>query len=258
MTFHRLVLGLKSIGRFIELWRCLRFSGAPVREIFAFLQVKRLAYPYMLKLRNGIQVELKDWNDLTTAWVVFYGNEYELRKDDRVVVDLGANFGAFSLLAANRLPEVKLYAVEPFPSNFIRLEETVATNSLQGQIDALQAAAVGTSGPVRMDDSAEIPSHSRKVGSTSGVEVKGFTLAEIFEYFGLEIIDFLKVDIEGAEYSLFEETPVEVLRKIKRIGMEYHVNGSRELLFSRLAEAGFEIGRFPKKGSSGVVEFVRK
>lgn len=257
MTIHRFILGIKSLGRLVELWHCLRQSYAPCREILAFLQIKALHYPYRLKLRSGVQIDLKDWEDLTTAWVVFYGDEYTLKHGDQVIVDLGANIGAFSLLAASKLPEAQIVALEPFPSNFKRFQDAIVLNHLESSIQPIQAAAVGESGVVRMDDADDIPSHSRKVGASNGIEVEGLTLEAIMQRQALDEIDFLKVDIEGAEYALFEKTPNKILEKVKRIGLEYHSNGCKDALFTRLADAGFQVGRYPKKGSSGVVEFIR-
>lgn len=74
---------------------------------------------------------------------------------------------------------------------------------------------------------------------------------------GLDEIDLLKVDIEGAEYELVRDTPISALRKMRRIGLEYHRNGNPGDIFEKLKSAGFRIGRYPKKGASGVVEFIR-
>lgn len=98
MTLHRLLLGLKSFGRVVELGRCMRLSRAPLRVVLAYLQLSKLEYPYELRLKGGIKLVLKDWQDLTTAWVVFYGNEYALKPEDRVVLDCGANIGALRCL----------------------------------------------------------------------------------------------------------------------------------------------------------------
>lgn len=86
-----------------------------------------------------------------------------------------------------------------------------------------------------------------KIGSTIGVEVQGFTIEEIMKHFALHTIDFLKVDIEGAEYDLFEKTPLEILKKVNRIGMEYHSNESKEVLFDRIIECGISGWALSKK-----------
>ena len=198
-----------------------------------------------------------DWQDLTTAWVVFYGNEYALRADDQTILDCGANIGAFSLLCAARLAKARIIAIEPFPSTHERLLRGIAANGYKDRIQTLNGAVVGEAGSVFMDDTVEVPSHSRKIGGEAGISVEGYTLERILEESRLVEVDLLKVDIEGAEYPLFETTPEAILRRFKRIRLEYHGNGDTERLFSRIRRAGFTIGRFPKKGSSGVVEFIR-
>lgn len=242
----------------VELGRCFQQSRAPLSEVLAYLQLSKLEYPYELRLKNGGKLALNDWQDLTTAWVVFYGNEYALKPEDRVVLDCGANIGAFSLHCAAYLPELQVVAVEPFPSTFKRLEETIRTNQFEGRIKAINAAVVGQSGPVYMDDAEEIASHSRKVGGDRGIEVEGLSLRDILEAQGIDEADLLKVDIEGAEYALIEQTPPKILRRFKRIGMEYHGNGDTDRLFKKLIDTGFIEGRHPKKGKAGVVEFVRQ
>ncbi|MFL2833261.1 MAG: FkbM family methyltransferase [Coraliomargaritaceae bacterium] len=224
----------------------------------AYLQLIKLKYPYVLKMRNGVMLELSDWQDLTTAWVVFYGNEYALRAEDSVVVDCGANIGAFSLLCAACLPNAKIIAIEAFPSTYARLVGGIAENGAEAQVDAINGAIVGIAGSVFMDDAPDVASHSRKIGGTTGVAVEGYTLNRILDERNLNEVDLLKVDIEGAEYSLFKETPKSVLRRFKRIGLEYHGNGDTKELFNCIESAGFFVGRYPKKGNSGVVEFIRK
>ena len=50
-----------------------------------------------MMLNNGLCIVLNDWGDLTAAWVVFYGREYVCLSLDRIIIDCGANIGAFSL-----------------------------------------------------------------------------------------------------------------------------------------------------------------
>jgi len=54
-----------------------------------------------------------------------------------------------------------------------------------------------------------------------GARVSAYTLAEILE--GVESeIDFLKMDIEGSEYTTILTAPVETLRRFRRVAMEFH------------------------------------
>lgn len=48
------------------------------------------------------------------------------------------------------------------------------------------------------------------------------TLEQLMDLYQLEKIDFLKCDIEGGEYELFQSLPIEILSKIDRIAIETH------------------------------------
>ena len=55
-----------------------------------------------------------------------------------------------------------------------------------------------------------------------GYSVKTYTLNYLFESGLVDHIDFLKVDIEGAEHAAFAGISDENLQKVKTIAMEYH------------------------------------
>lgn len=257
MKKKRLILALKSFSRTPELMRCLLRSKRPISVVLGYLQFVRLTYPFTVELRSGQKVSAADWEDLTTAWVVLFGNEYVLKRSDLTIIDLGANIGVFTIMAALALPDARVLAVEPFPRNHQRLLEALEANGIAGRVQVLQKAATGDLRRVLMNDADSIPGHSRKIGADCGIEVEGWTLEKICSEAGFETVDFLKVDIEGAEYELFEKTPERVLKRVSRIGFEYHKSGNRDELFRRLTDAGFTQSRHLKSGVSGVAEFVR-
>ena len=57
--------------------------------------------------------------------------------------------------------------------------------------------------------------------------------------FGAELVDICKIDIEGAEYELFEFTPDEVLCKIRYLIVEFHDPPRTPPAVARLAALGF-------------------
>jgi hypothetical protein len=75
--------------------------------------------------------------------------------------------------------------------------------------------------------------------------VRTYTLDYLFEVGLIDKIDFLKVDIEGAEIKVFKGISDENLMKVKYIAMEYHHShlGYNEELrnnfISRLNRLGF-------------------
>jgi FkbM family methyltransferase len=127
--------------------------------------------------------------------------EYEfddLTKDD-IVLDLGANVGGFAIRAAQKARHV--YAVEPL--FYKELEDNIALNKMQDKITILRlGVGYGEEIQLKYHDKKEI--------------VKTYTLPEILKMTGR--ITFLKVDIEGAEWTIKPEH----LGGIDRIEFEAH------------------------------------
>src|SRR5262249_29028368 len=64
------------------------------------------------------------------------------------------------------------------------------------------------------------------------------TLEEAVQLAGVDQVDLLKMDIEGAEFDVFFEATPSVLRHFRRIALEYHDNlrpGTLAMLRERLA-----------------------
>ena len=235
--------GLKSTHRAGELLQCIRGSAQWPELIGAYLGATKLEYPYTFRTRAGDALDLADWTDLTTAWVVMFGEEYRVSSSDRVIIDLGANIGIFSILAARTAPDARIIALEPFPANFERLLESVERNGLSGRVDCHPWAVAGTDRKVVMDAAPDIAGHSRRlVQATEAdepIEVQAYSLATLFALESIDEVDYLKIDIEGAEYELLDQSPDEVLRKVRVIGIECH-GGQQLRAYKRLRSAGFK------------------
>ena len=84
------------------------------------------------------------------------------------------------------------------------------------------------------------------------VRVESITLKDIFNVCGLEKIDFLKVDVEGSEKSIFNNLTDEDLRRIDRIFIEWHKpNGISSDADEKMREAF--MNRFNLAGYNGWV-----
>ena len=77
--------------------------------------------------------------------------------------------------------------------------------------------------------------------------VPSTTLPEIMNAHGIDRIDLLKMDCEGAEYEVLYATSPEQLQRISRLRMEYHnLDGLRQhvgSLSTYLVDNGFRIVR---------------
>lgn len=60
-------------------------------------------------------------------------------------------------------------------------------------------------------------------------DVRTVTLAEALDRNAIQSVDFMKVDCEGGEYGIILTATSDMLRRVRKISMEYHdhVNGHR-------------------------------
>jgi len=179
------------------------------------------------------------------------------------VLDLGANGGGFPLmLAIEGIELAKVVSVEMNPLTFRRLELNLITNFGTSAVAinaAVCAMPVGSEIQVRPSRGGTGDSMFRDRAGSGEAHVSIFTttLQELYEkHFAPEPIDLCKIDIEGAEFELFETAPEEVLKKIRYLVMEIHqspenVTTSVKVLREKLEALGFVDITIPERHSNG-------
>jgi FkbM family methyltransferase len=165
-------------------------------------------------------------------------------KPGDVVVDIGANIGTFSVYAAKACGASRVLSFEPFPENYKLLSKNVEANQL-GMVTCVNQAVAGKRGVRTLAvNSEESGSHSLVSGSSDQrIEVECCSFEDIFERFGVNKIDYLKMDCEGAEYEILENANRSRLQQIGQISMEYHhvPNRKPEDIASLLQGLGFKV-----------------
>lgn len=148
-----------------------------------------------------------------------YGLNEKLIKG-KVVVDLGANVGAVSI-RCHQLGAKNVFAYEPEPHNFDILTKNLKENNADS-VMAFESAITPEDKEYTIVDEfsgSGITDWYRGAGTDTN-QVQGITLKKALE--DLDHVDFLKADIEKAEYPVFTEADDETLKKIDMIVMEYH------------------------------------
>lgn len=157
------------------------------------------------------------------------------------VIDLGMNKGDFAKVLRDRYG-CSVAGVEANPS-------LARATSEWGDILCKNVAISGSDGFVEFfvnqQDSEASKIITQKFGSDVTMTVPCVSLSSFLDEIGAEEVDLLKIDIEGAELDLVEQTEPDVLRRCAQITIEFHSfvfteQAPRvESAISRLSEAGF-------------------
>ena len=134
-----------------------------------------------------------------------------------VVVDLGGNMGIFNRWAYSQGAS-RVISFEPDRRYFKLLSLNADPRSV-----LFNAAAAHEIGELNLYESNHLGgSNVFGIEGQEGYSVRTYTLNYLFESGLIDHIDFLKVDIEGAEHAAFAGISDENLQKVKTIAMEYH------------------------------------
>jgi FkbM family methyltransferase len=250
--------------RLPEVAGCYRETDEWLPITLAYLGLRDMRFPFNLRLRSSEILTFEERIDLVIFWMVFVRHHYPVDASDRVIVDIGANIGIFTIYAARQAPDARIIAVEPFPGTLNRLQKHLEDNRIARRVTVLNCAVAAETGRGEMDSAEGIPSQYRRVRSEGtatlnkrhrgaaaleklpGVSVENNTLADVLELAAVDRVDMMKMNIHGNEYAVLMNTPAEVLHRFKRIAVQYHElplaakMGKAQLFFS-LAKSGFRL-----------------
>jgi FkbM family methyltransferase len=146
------------------------------------------------------------------------------------IIDCGANVGMSTLFFKAMYPASSVIAIEPDRVAFDRLSETVARNRLR-EVTLINAALGEVDGTTTLYRDGSDPgcliatttqSRSGTIqsrGGTSSAQVPAIRLSPLIN----EPVDFLKLDVEGAEYGVLRELiAADAVRRVREMVVEYH------------------------------------
>ena len=139
------------------------------------------------------------WEELTTEMFE------QVVKEGNVVVDVGANLGYYTLLAARLVGKKgRVYAFEPEPINYSLLLKNIELNGYDNVV-AVQKAISNVTEKVRLFlDKKDTGAHTiyHPGDKREFIEVESVTLDEFFKNKKYPI-NVIKMDVEGAEMAAF-------------------------------------------------------
>jgi FkbM family methyltransferase len=123
-----------------------------------------------------------------------------------VLYDVGANVGAYTILASVAVPGVRVVSFEPSPANFSALCENVELNAVGEQVIAVPLALGERARWARLDHNATVAGGSPRLderGPTAdATSVLVDRLDDVVERFDLPSPNHVKLDVDGAELEV--------------------------------------------------------
>lgn len=146
-------------------------------------------------------------------------------KSGQVVIDLGAYSGLTSIVFAKKVgPTGRVIAVEPDPLTLAACKVNLAAAGQQ-HVSLVEAAVTATAGPIRLSSEGALGSaFASIVGAYRGkiVVVEATSLDGLIQRCQLERVDFIKMDIEGAEVSVLPSSADFLKRYQPKLIIELH------------------------------------
>jgi FkbM family methyltransferase len=191
---------------------------------------------------NGFKINVTDFKSFIFQYEeIFFHGFYDFKTSSAkpVIFDCGANIGVSSLFFAQKFPTAKIVSYEPSPIVFEVLQKNMIQNGITNVTLNKQAVWLKTEVLQFSEEGADSGS-LYNVSNTKKIDVQAVDFLEVL--MKEEYIDFIKMDIEGAENDLIPHLKP-ALPKIQNIFIEYHsFNNSAQRLdeiLKLLREANF-------------------
>lgn len=179
---------------------------------------------------------------------IIIDNAYHVDKEfaNKNVIDIGANIGAFSLLAAFHHAK-KVVSVEPVSKTFNYLVNNIIKSEFK-QIKPVKKAVTDNSGDF-VDIGVNFDSGYDSLYGTSNTNtyesIETITLHDLISEFDDDPI-YLKIDCEGAEYDIILSASLEDMNRVGEITLEIHLENhpiykGSEIIENKLRSFGFNL-----------------
>jgi FkbM family methyltransferase len=209
-------------------------------KLFGIKSTIRIVVSRILKFRGVVTVEYEGnrfgvrpcESDTHVAYQIFWKREYDIplvqkeainrtckdlksRNIQPIIIDAGANVGYASIYLANEFPDARIISIEPDPDTFDMLRHNC--RGLENVFPVHGALWKHNQGVTL--DNMDVPCWGRTVKDDG--KIPSFTLEEIIKTNFKSQIVLLKLDIEGAEYDVFNSSH-EIIKYIPCIIVEPH------------------------------------
>jgi FkbM family methyltransferase len=177
-----------------------------------------------------------------------YIEEYNVR-EPKYIIDAGGNIGLAAIFFAVTYPNAEIITIEPDVDNYFLLCENIKHYSnikaINGAVWDKQTKVCISNRKWSIWENGTLNAGKYIVDETEVADeeyIPAFTIDYIIEKYGIDKIDILKMDVEGAEREIFAGEHEKWLPKVKILVLEHHdfyKPGATKSLFKALSNYDF-------------------
>lgn len=191
--------------------------------------------------------ETRDEADESVLNEIYKYQEYrsgeKFIRSAKVIIDAGAHAGFFAVYCRALNSRAEIYCLEPVEENVKQIQKHLELNKVENVLVAEMALSNKT-GKTNIYLSSDSHNHSLIPNNSTGIrEVKTVSLNDFCQQNDIKEIDFLKMDIEGAEEFVIAD--IKNWPKVRSVMFEYH--GQTKGLVKNLNENKYKTQVFPSQ-----------
>lgn len=268
-TLNKSLLVLRQLGFIFSNVTGSKLPKTILRRLFRYAQSDVLVTNFDGNLT--VSLNLSEHMQRRIFWIGYYSEEIasvlnQYLVPNMVVLDIGANIGEITLLAAKRVgTHGRVYAFEPMDNIANKLTQHIELNHFTqveihrcalGNESNSQIAIYSSCGQQVKDKHEGLGSLYRKDNQEQPIQYVELTTMDIWitQQPKMQTIDFIKIDIEGAELACLQGAK-ETLKKFKpKIIIEIQDFSAERAgykatdIIDLLSELGYEFFRIEKAG----------
>ncbi len=175
----------------------VQYFGFLLNRIIEIFKLNKIAFFEKIWIGTYFRYKQK-FEKQTIAW--FYKNKELLG----TVIDVGAGFGFYTWIVAKSQPSAQIYAFEPDPQNFQRLQKTVSKLSKKSGIAVYQNAVSKESSTLFLKRDLYNPANHQTVFDEIGLtSVPSKSLDDFCKEYSVTPT-LIKIDVQGHERYVLE------------------------------------------------------
>jgi FkbM family methyltransferase len=188
------------------------------------------------------------WSSCNSYWLVsslineqikgkIYDHDSARVKQGDVVIDVGGHIGTFTRFALKRGAHLVI-AFEPDPINIFHFKKNFEKEISTKKVILIEAAAWDSPGNLKFKNQGIVNTGARRVDKNGNIVVPAVTIDDTTKRLELDRVDFIKMDIEGAERNAVAGASKTISRfKPKMALCTYHLPDDPEVISSLVFNA---------------------